>query len=1024
MSKLSIPKKLHRRKKYQIAIISALLETMENDNRPHTKVQIFNDNLIGLLDSGANITVIGKDWDKLIKKWKISVNKKRTTVRTADGTRLKSPGSVLLPINYNGQCKMINATIVPEIQKSLIFGMDFWNAFGIVPSIADLHINELTLAQAQQITLKSDLTNAQRKILTDTIKRFEFTQEDSLGTTNLIQHRIEIGDAKPFKLAQYTASVYVQEKMHEEIDRMLKLGIIEPIERPEYQSPIFCVPKKNGKVRCTLDARHLNSVTRKQAYPSHNANRILTQLRGNTYLSTIDIKDAFYNILIRPEDRKYTAFSIPGRGSFCYRKMAMGLTGSVSTWCELADRVIGNDLEPYCYVFIDDIIIATDDFDEHIRILETVLKRLNEAGLTANPEKSKLCRKSIRFLGIIIDDKGLRCDPDKVRAINELQPPKNLKQLRRINGMCQFHAQWIKDHATIIKPITDLMKNAKKMIHWTKAADDAFNKIKQALTSADVLALPRYDLPFHLACDASEAGAGAVLTQFIDNKERPIAYYSSKFSDTQSRYTVSERECLAVILALEKFRHIIQGSPNLTIYTDHASLIWLNNFKLDHSGKIVRWAMRMQNFLPYTIKHRKGTENVTADILSRAHEIDVVDFASFENTNDKDYLKLVEQTFNSNAATKDFAIQNDLLYKQYKAKDKISFKLYVPKDCIEQVLYECHDDKTASHGGFFKTRHRVHSNYYWPSMDSDIRNYLKKCVTCKCAKAANHNARTPMADEKKHATAPWETIHIDFLGPLPRSKNGNRYVISIVDEFSKFSIVTPCREATATKVKQVLEEKVFLTFGPPSRIICDNGTQFKSKLFTELCEQYRIKIRYTAFHHSQANASECTNKQIGNAIRCYVNENNHKDWDRYMPHIQCAINTSKHTATNDTAYNIIYGRKFHITGQHRQMNANANGNQKEKSFEDIYKRVGEQLKKAYETAKNRYNLRARQIDYNIGDIVFRRNYALSSKINDFSAKLAPVFIKCQIIEKKNNVYKVKDLNSNTTGTYQAKDLKK
>lgn len=548
----------------------------------------------------------------------------------------------------------------------------------------------------------------------------------------------------------------------------------------------------------------------------------------------------------------------------------------------------------------------------------------------------------------------------------------------------------------------------------------AFIKIKSELSSAPILALPDFSEPFEIHCDASDVGVGAMLLQKQNGVYRVIAYFSAKLTPAQQRYSTTEKECLAVILSIEKFRIYIDGT-RFTVYTDHASLLWLHRFK-ESNGRLVRWALRLQSY-DFELKHRKGKSMQMPDALSRVHEIDAIDFDSFQSSNDKNYHELIDKTLMNDQNTSEFVIRNDMLYKRMKGKNDEFLQLYVPNDRIEQALHECHDANTAAHGGFFKTRFRVRQNYYWPGMDNDIRKYVGNCTVCKQSKQASYNLSSPMGNERS-PSRPWEMIAIDFVGPLPRSKNGNRWILTIVDCFSKFSVIATARDATAAFLVKTLEEKVFLPYGVPERIICDNGSQFKSNLFSDFCKRYRVEVWYTPYYHAQANPSEAVNKIIGTSIRCYIDKENHKEWDKNLHFITCAINTSVHTATQKTPFEILYGQTHNISGQHSRLNENSRTHLKS-NIDTIRENVSKQLTIAYERSKKHYNLRTKPISFAIGDIAYRRNFQLSNKATHFSAKLAPKYISGKIVGIcGSNVYQFKDESSSTVGKYHVKDLKR
>lgn len=736
----AIESMLHLENEYPITtntenkfIVSSMITHVAGDNRPHANIKIFGDSFVGLLDSGANVSVLGRGSELLIEKWNLKLHAKQATLKTADGTKIRIAHTIIAPVEYNMKRKYVHFLIAPAINKAVILGMNFWEAFAISPIV-----NTLTHDEAMNMTLKSNLSEEQQIKLARTLQKFEFTSKDNprLGCTKIMKHVIDVGSAKPFKQKQYVHSPVVQLKINEEIDRLLDLGVIERAPCPKWLNPIIPVQKSNGATRIVLDARMLNACTVKNQYNSHNASRIIARLRGSKYLSTLDLSDAYYHLEIDEDSRDYTSFAVSTKGTFRYRRMANGLTNASATLCECIDQIMGCDLEPFVSQFMDDFLIMTDDFEHHIELISTVLERLNKAGFLVNIEKSQFCRSQIKFLGLHISENGIEADKSKIQSILDYPAPNTLKRARRLIGMIVWHDKFVKHFSTLLAPITDTLKNQNSPYKWTAQADEAFNQIKIALINAPMLALPDYTLPFAVHCDASNVGVGAMLTQTQNGVEKVIAYFSAKLTPTQQRYFTTEKECLAVILALENFKKYFDGT-HVVVYTDHASLLWLTRFK-ESNGRLVRWALRLQEY-DITIKHKKGCQMQVPDALSRMHETDTIDCDSFDSSADKIYNDLVETAI-AEPHNKEYLFENDTLYKQIKTKNgDLSYRIYIPSDRIRIALEECHDLPTAAHGGIHKTLYRLREHYFWPNMEADTREYVRNCEVCLAVKQANYN---------------------------------------------------------------------------------------------------------------------------------------------------------------------------------------------------------------------------------------------------------------------------------------------
>lgn len=475
-------------------------------------------------------------------------------------------------------------------------------------------------------------------------------------------------------------------------------------------------------------------------------------------------------------------------------------------------------------------------------------------------------------------------------------------------GLAGWYRRFIKNFAEIIAPISELLKKNTRFV-WDKGKQEAFKKLIVALTTAPVLASPDYKIPFEIQADASKKACGAVLVQKQDGGEKVIAYMSQKFTATQQKYTVTELECLAVILAIERFRSYIEGSQ-FTVITDHHSLLWLKNLK-DPNGRLARWALRLQAY-DFTLMHRKGKCHTVPDGLSRA--TDVVNISDVKHSNDEWYNRLKKLSQENPQEHDNLKIVNNKLYinRQMGEKcdnDDCSWKLCVPRELRNTLIGENHDNVNACHFGTFKTIARMKDHYFWPQMNRTIAKYVRQCQVCKQTKAYNQNT-TPPAGTFVEAKVPWCVVATDIVGPFIRSRNGNRFLLVAVDVFSKFVELKAVRDSTTPAIIKFLSKQVVLRHGCPQIIISDNGNQYHSHLYEEFTNARGIKTWYTANYFAQANVTECVNKTIGNALRIFmIEELNHKKWDEHVDEIASAINSAVHTGTQKSPYEINYGQK-------------------------------------------------------------------------------------------------------------------
>lgn len=975
---------------------------------------------MGLLDSGATSTVVGGPGLATLLKLGLKSKPLRddTYVRVADSNVHTVQEEMELPIVLNGEQKNILAYVVPSLTQSLYLGMDFWHAWRIVP---DVLVGRWTtspkptpeLSEVRVIQPKGELTIDEQNRLGLVINEYAVQAAKGLGRTTLVQHRIDTGQADPVKQRYYPVSPVIQCKLNEELDKMLQLGVVEPSSSP-WSSPVLLVKKPSGENRLCLDSRVLNAVTKRDAYPLPYVANILDKLRNARFLSSIDLKSAFWQIPLEAESKERTAFTVPGRGLFHFNVLPFGLHNAAQTQQRLMDRVLGPALEPKVFVYLDDIIIVTGTFEEHVEILLEVLKRLNAAGLTVNANKCEFCRPSLHYLGFVVDKEGLRTSPEKIAAIQKYPKPSTITEMKRFLGVASWYRRFIENYATVCAPLHELTKRTKNKsgkvdskIVWTETADNAFQEIKKRLVTAPVLACPDYEQTFTIQTDASDKGIGAVLTQGEGSDEQPIAYISRKLNKAEMNYSVTEKECLAVVFAVEKLRPYVEGVP-FKVVTDHYSLLWLNQLKDPH-GKLARWAVKLQQF-DFTLSHRKGKDHVVPDALSRA-AIDAIEI--HEEEHDAWYGRLLREVERSPGEYPAWRREGDKLYKYIEENygnpgDLHHWKLAVPKGARKRVLQEGHDDPKAAHLGIFKTKKRIQRLYYWPKMTSDIATYVRKCNVCLQYKT-DPQPRSGLMGKQKAVSRPWQLISTDFLGPFPRSSKGNTFLLVVSDWFTKYSLLFPLRAATASSVIRVLEEEIFLVYGVPQYIVCDNGSQFISKALLKIARDYRVnKVWYNARYHPQTNPTERVNRVLVTAIASYVKDN-HRTWDVNIAKIGCAIRSATHEVTKKTPNFLTFGRENIISGdeygtpvaepEDLVVAVREEKSSRSQEMQAIFEDVQARLKKAYDRNARTYNLRKRPVEFQEGQYVWKRNYTLSSAPNFYAAKLSPKYIKC-IVKKK------------------------
>lgn len=1008
--------------------------------------------MFGLLDSGSSVTILGNNSHKPLLDFDFTLcTNEKIVVTAAGGHKIASLGYLLLPVTFENKFSVIKAHVIPEIATTLILGIDFWNIFKICPKYLtnsenlynkDPGLSEISNFSDIHLHSYEILDDNQKLIADNIIKKFKDISfaEKGLGRTHLITHHINTGDAEPIRQRYYRMSPDKLKIISEQVDEMLSLDVITPCESP-WSSPVLVVGKKDGKPRFCLDSRKLNSVTKKDAYNLPYVSEILDNLKDARFLSSVDLSKAFWQILIDEPDREKTAFYVPGRGTFMFKTTAFGLTNAPATQQRLVDLLFGPEFECKVFAYLDDVIIISQSFEEHVTLLERVFEKLSAANLTINLEKSSFFRNKLRYLGYVVDSQGLRTDPEKVQAILDYPTPSNKKEVKRFLGTASWYRRFIPQFSTVAGPLNKLTSTKKNTppFSWTPEAEKSFLELKTRLVQAPVLACPNFDYPFEVHTDASSFGVGAMLAQTIDGIEHPIAYMSRSLTKPEQNYSTTEREALAVLTALEHWRCYLENGKTFTVFTDHSALKWFMSLS-NPTGRLARWGVRLSSF-NFKIEHRRGKDNVIPDALSRCVPIDAILDGDAPTTGpatqDSWYLNIFNGCQNSPISFPNYRVEGGVLYRYMKNKNVLTtefdWKEVVPKELREQTLIQCHSEPIAGHFGVFKSYKRLALRFYWPGMYSDVVSFISRCDTCLAYKLPSHGTLGKMG-RPKDVSRPFQVLSIDLVGPLPNTRRQNNYIFVVTCCFSKYCLIFPLRRATADLVTKHLENDVFLVHGIPQTIVLDNGCQFISHELDRLFKKYKVpKIHFTPKYTPQINTVERYNKTIVTAISTFVN-NDHRSWDLNLPQIQFAVNNSVNESTGFTPAFLVHGRELVTCGSHyidsdsdpddltflpRDAYAENLGH-----LSVVFNKVQAALWHAHEKNTQRYNLRRKEFEFEVGDIVWKRCYLQSDKDAHFSKKLAPKYQKCLITAKRSPlVYVLEDMNGRNLGVWHIKDLK-
>ena len=461
-------------------------------------------------------------------------------------------------------------------------------------------------------TKLSHLPLVQRKELAEVITQYREVFPDVPSKTNLIEHDVDVGDSAPIKQHPYRVSPMKKELLDKEVQYMLKNDIIEE-SQSNWSSPCILVPKHDGGFRFCTDFRKVNDKTKSDSFPIPRIADCIDQIGNAKFVSTFDMLKGYWQVPLTQRAREISAFVTPS-GLYQYKVMPFGMKNAPATFQRMVNKLV-RDIDG-CEGYIDDVVIFSDNWSDHIRQIERFFQIMREAKLTINLMKSEFGKATVKYLGHIVGQGRVRPLDAKIQTIAKFPIPTSRKELARFLGMAGYYRNFCLNFSDIAAPLTNLLSKKVKFV-WTDDCQMAFDKVKLLLQKSPVLKSPDYEKPFKLIIDSSDVGTGSVLVQEAsDGLDHPVSYFSKKFLKYQKNYSVVEKETLGLVLALEHFDVYLGSTPfKIKVYTDHNPLTFLKTMK-NKNQRLVRWSLALQEY-NLEIQHIPGSENVVADALSR-----------------------------------------------------------------------------------------------------------------------------------------------------------------------------------------------------------------------------------------------------------------------------------------------------------------------------------------------------------------------------------------------------------------------
>lgn len=646
--------------------------------------------------------------------------------------------------------------------------------------------------------------------------------------------------------------------MEEIILKMLKNAEIRASLSP-YSSPVVMVKKRDGSWRLCVDYRLLNSITIKNKFPMPVIEDLLDELHGAVIFSKLDLRSGYHQIRMNVEDIPKTSFKTH-MGHYEYVVMPFGLTNAPATFQNLMNTIFKPHLRKFILVFFDDILVYSKNLDEHVKHLKITFQLLLQHSLFVKLSKCSFATLQVEYLGHVISGAGVATKPQNIAAIVNWPIPPNVSKLRGFLGLTGYYRRFVKDYGKICRPLHELLK--KNSFHWSAEHTVAFNKLKEIMTTCPVLALPDFSKPFVLEADACGSGIGVVLMQ----AGRPIAYLNKSLGPKATAQSTYEKEALAILEALKKWRHYLLGNP-LVIKMDHQSLRFMTTQKLT-DGIQHKLLLKLLEF-DYTIEYKKGKENIAADALSRrdakCYDLTVyvpewLEDVKLSYIQDKNSDKLLQKLAQDISENPQYSIKDGVI--------KHGAKIYVGASTNMRLtlLENFHQSALGGHSGAKATYQRIKRVFCWPNLKKMVEKFVSECPVCQLVKV-EHISPAGLLQPLPIPGIPWSSISLDFIEALPKS-NGKEVILVVVDRLTKYAhFMAIAHPYSVDQIVNLLLDNIVRLHGPPKEIISDHDRIFTSTVYQQIFKALRVTLKFSTTYHPQTDGQT---ERVNQCLEAYL----------------------------------------------------------------------------------------------------------------------------------------------------------
>ncbi len=758
-----------------------------------------------------------------------------------------------------------------------------------------------------------------------------------LGVFQNVKHDVHT-EGPPIRQPLRRQSPHARQQTFQLVKEMLEHGVVTPSTSP-WASPVVLVSKPDGKTRFCVDYRRLNDATHKDAYPLPRIDDTLDSLGGGKYFSTLDLTSGYWQIALTPDAAEKSAFPTPF-GLFQFTVLPFGMCNAPSTFQRAMECCLAGLQWEQCMVYLDDVIVFSATFSQHLERLGNVFDRFRTSGLKLKPSKCSFAKEEVKYLGHIVSREGIQPDPAKVEAVKNWPIPTCTRDVRSFVGLASYYRKFIQNFAHSAAPLHRLC-STKVPFSWAEAEQISFDKLKQLLITHPVLTYPDFSKPFRLDVDACGVGLGAVLSQVVDGKEHVVAYSSRVLTDCEKRYPITEKEGLALFSGVKNFKHYLYGRTFLLV-SDHDPLKYLRRTK-DMSDRIWGWVLFLERF-NYSVQHRPGNKHVNADALSRlpqgkrevqekleacmvaqprlAAETRTILPPTFEETElmrhqDRDpSLSAIRELLETPQCQREPCAEVKItpFFKHF-LKNRREYSLSpqlvqfkgrsaIPQSQVSTVFQLCHDHALAGHLGEDRTRRLIASRFFWPGLDQDVHNYIRTCTACQLRKRNYRKVYSPL--QPFETSRLFQRFAIDIVSYPPVL--GYSAVLVVIDYSTRWPEAFPLRDQTAATIARVLYNNIICRFGVPEVIHSDRGANFQSSLMSELYTLCGItRTRTTAYHPQGDGLVERQIQTLSDTLSRVGSGRG--DWLENLPSVLFALRVTPQASTGYSPYELLYGRE-------------------------------------------------------------------------------------------------------------------